>query len=439
MNVHGSVGRCHCTDEAVEALGRVVVLVDLHVDETNAGAGELLPHVVDDVDDRPAGLAGAERRRRERDHERVVRAQALGDRVAEQVAVGRDPASSASGSARSRGRGVSDAGAREPIAGEWALGCTMKSPTPVDVARARRSREHPELPGPVDARVQHVLHLGLAGVAGRRRRLDASRRLQERDATRRAARRPAHGRSRCAATDGRSTARAGRGRGTSSAPRPGPKSAEPGSRPSSWPEPARRPSVPAPGPDDPPQAAAIRGSARSAAARRARTPASVGKAGGACTPGSDQALRCGLRSGSGAGSLVGVRYTRVIVPSCIDAPATVGSAPSTKHATSIANARRTFMCGVSFRCLEPDVLQRFCGPAVVPRGRPVLPLRPARSPRATQTAARWLGEPASSAVVSALVSHSSASSSRSCSMRARPSTSWALAISSRSRHGRREA
>src|SRR3954464_13099540 len=59
-------------------------------------------------------------------------------------------------------------------------------------------------------------------------------------------------------------------------------------------------------------------------------------------------------------------------PSCIDAPATVGTRPVTKHAISIANARRIFMSGFLLS-LEPDVLQCFCGPAVVPRGHPVLP------------------------------------------------------------------
>src|SRR6266480_7534383 len=51
----------------VLALARIVVLVDLDVDEADAGACEAAPCAVDDVDDGPAGSAAAVARRREGD------------------------------------------------------------------------------------------------------------------------------------------------------------------------------------------------------------------------------------------------------------------------------------------------------------------------------------------------------------------------------------
>ena len=59
------------------------------------------------------------------------------------------------------------------------------------------------------------------------------------------------------------------------------------------------------------------------------------------------------------------------------------------------------------------------------------PAAPARSPWAIQAAARWLAEESWSKLDSAAANCSSASSSRSCSRSERPSTSWALPISSR--------
>ena len=81
--------------------------------------------------------------------------------------------------------------------------------------------------------------------------------------------------------------------------------------------------------------------------------------------------------------------------------------------------------------LEVEVLERL-GRAAVEPGRPaVVARRPARSPWAIQAAARWLDEDSWSKLASAAANCSSASSSRSCSSSARPSTSWALPISSR--------
>src|SRR5204862_6829827 len=68
---------------AIVAERRAVPLVDLDVDEAHARA-ESAPDGFDDVDDRTAGAARAETRRREGDDERRVRRERSCDRVAEQ-------------------------------------------------------------------------------------------------------------------------------------------------------------------------------------------------------------------------------------------------------------------------------------------------------------------------------------------------------------------
>ena len=51
--------------------------------------------------------------------------------------------------------------------------------------------------------------------------------------------------------------------------------------------------------------------------------------------------------------------------------------------------------------LEPDVLQRFCGPAVEPRGRPVLAPASREIAEGDPAASRWLGDVGQLGVVSA--------------------------------------
>src|SRR5207253_1653985 len=70
-------------EPAVVAERDVVVLVDLDVDEADAAALEARAHDIDDVDDRPARAAGAELRRREHEHERLVRGERPGHGVVE--------------------------------------------------------------------------------------------------------------------------------------------------------------------------------------------------------------------------------------------------------------------------------------------------------------------------------------------------------------------
>ena len=72
----------------VHALGGIVVLVDLDVDEADARVGVLAAHRTDDVDGRAAGAARAVLRRRERDDERRVVGQRVGDRAAIELPIG---------------------------------------------------------------------------------------------------------------------------------------------------------------------------------------------------------------------------------------------------------------------------------------------------------------------------------------------------------------
>src|ERR671937_1400281 len=77
-------------DPWVRPLARIVVLVDLDVDEMNARVHEASARAIDDVDDRPAGPALAIARSCKRDDERHVRRERLRDRVAEQSAIRRN-------------------------------------------------------------------------------------------------------------------------------------------------------------------------------------------------------------------------------------------------------------------------------------------------------------------------------------------------------------
>ena len=81
--------------------------------------------------------------------------------------------------------------------------------------------------------------------------------------------------------------------------------------------------------------------------------------------------------------------------------------------------------------LEPEVLERLCRAPVQARRMLSSPRRTARSPCATHAAARWLADESWSKLDSAAANSSSASSRRSWSRSERPSTSWALPISSR--------
>src|SRR5712692_6551897 len=73
---------------AVLTFPRIVVLVDLDVDETDARAGKATAELVDHVDDGATGATRAVAWGREGDHERNVRAQRLGDGIAQQTPVG---------------------------------------------------------------------------------------------------------------------------------------------------------------------------------------------------------------------------------------------------------------------------------------------------------------------------------------------------------------
>ena len=103
---------------AVVPVGGIVVRIHLDVDEANVHARQLSLHVRDHVDDRSAGSARAELRRREGDDERLMRRERGRDRGRVERAVrvrrrrqwrkpsicGRERRSSRSRSARSEGR-----------------------------------------------------------------------------------------------------------------------------------------------------------------------------------------------------------------------------------------------------------------------------------------------------------------------------------------------
>ena len=71
----------------VHALGGIVVLVDLDVDEADARVGVVAAHRADDVHGRPAGAARAVLRRREGDDERRAVGQRVGDRAAVELPI----------------------------------------------------------------------------------------------------------------------------------------------------------------------------------------------------------------------------------------------------------------------------------------------------------------------------------------------------------------
>ena len=86
-------------------------------------------------------------------------------------------------------------------------------------------------------------------------------------------------------------------------------------------------------------------------------------------------------------------------PSCIDAPATVGTSTRDEACDQHRECEANPHVGVPpfARTGRPAALLRPGGSTARPSGSS--PLRPARSPRATQTAERWLADSACSAVI----------------------------------------
>ena len=187
-------------DRPLRGLVRVVVLVDLLVDEGDAVRGVRLG-LLDDVDDRPAHAALAQRRRRERDHDRLV-AEDVVEVGLQEVGRGRDP--------RVELRGVvADVGERARVHADRLLPHVGRAGRPADrVGRVRVGHDQPpvelgdrgdDLPPPaVERDLGDVDRLRRVGVGRRRAALERAvdrQRLRARDE--RAAQAACRPRARC--------------------------------------------------------------------------------------------------------------------------------------------------------------------------------------------------------------------------------------------------